>query len=120
MSDDLDYEESISPEPCEEPTEEIIRGFIYPNIFDVNYKKIVSQAVQSNVAKSMKYGDSFGIMMYLHDLKKKQRAAEDILRRKLMLEEKSDGKGSQSLAHKINHKYYEPPQQAWGCVQWNV
>lgn len=112
MSDDLDYEESISPEPCEEPTEEIIRGFIYPNIFDVNYKKIVSQAVQSNVAKSMKYGDSFGIMMYLHDLKKKQRAAEDILRRKLMLEEKSDGKGSQSLAHKINHKYYEPPQQA--------
>ena len=114
MSEDLEFEASNSPVPFEEPTEEIIGGFIYPNIFNINYKDIVSQAVQSNVTKSMKYGDSFGIMMYLHDLKKKQRAAEDILRRKLILEEnKGDSKGSQSLAHKISHKYYEPSQQAW-------
>lgn len=114
MSEDMESEVSSTPVPYEEPTEEIIGEFIYPNIFDINYKNIVSTAVHSNVVKSMKYGDSFGIMMYLHDLKKKQRAAEDILRRKLMLEEsKVDGKSSQSLTHKINHKYYESFQQAW-------
>jgi hypothetical protein len=112
MSEDLESEVASSPVPDEEPAEEVIGGFIYPNIFDINYKNVVSSAVHSNIVKSMKYGDSFGIMMYLHDLKKKQRAAEDILRRKLMLEEnKIEGKNSQALAHKINHKYYESSQQ---------
>ena len=110
---DEDITSEIEEEVVEEKTEEVIGGFLYQNIFKVNYKAIVPSIVQYNVVKSMKYGDSFGMMMFLHDLRKKQRAADDIMRRKLMLEEaKHDAKGSHShsssISHKINHKYYEP------------